>query len=72
MKPALVKDRETGELCLQLNIRGHSATLPLPPGFNEWDDARKESFIATFVETASVNLTNNFLNAQRKIRRKTI
>lgn len=56
MTPKLVKDRVTGKLCLQVVTGKHSATIELPDDFNDWPEARKENFIAMFVNESAKNL----------------
>ncbi len=56
MKPQLVKDKETGQLCLQLSMGAQTATIPLPPDFKDWEPARKEHFFEQFVIQASKTL----------------
>lgn len=54
--PGFVVDKETGQLCIQLRMGGHTATLPLPDGFKDWEQARKEAFLEEFVKASSKKL----------------
>ncbi len=54
--PRLVKDKETGDLCVQLSMGSQSATLPLPKDFKDWEEVRKSNFLEEFVKEATKNL----------------
>lgn len=61
LKSQLVRDRDTGDLCLQLYHGSFMATLPLPHGFGQWEEDRQKSFI----EEASREMTQGLHKFRR-------
>ncbi len=64
--PQLVKDAETGKLCIQIKLGGYSATLQLPEDFAGWADERKDSFY----EMVTIEMKLKLMNMRRVERRK--
>ncbi len=70
--PALVEDTETNTLCMQLKLGQYQATLPLPFGFGQWEQARKDNFIAMATEEMKPGLLQMRQDDRKKLRRKTV
>lgn len=49
MKSQLVKDTETGELCIQVSLGQHTATLPLPADCVNWHHQELQAYMEKVV-----------------------
>lgn len=56
LTPGFVVDKETGKLCVQVRMGAHTATLPLPDGFEAWEEERKKQLLENFVHAATKKL----------------
>lgn len=68
VRPRLVKNKETGELCLQIVAGSHNATLAIPPHIQAEGGERLENFITMATEEMMRGLDE--LNHQEKIRNR--
>ncbi len=70
MTPRLVKDTETNQICLQITLGKHSATIPVPDGFGRWSDQLQLQFIESVVPEMIEGLQQKIRADQRKLRSK--
>ncbi len=68
--PQLVKDKETGKLCMQIKLGGYMAVLPLPDDFHSWPEARKQNFYEMVTSEMKSNLLDMRRTDQRKLKRR--
>lgn len=68
--PQLVRDKETGKLCMQIKLSGYVATLPLPDDFGSWAEERKQNFYEMVTCEMKSNLLEMRRTDQRKLKRR--
>lgn len=68
--PSLVKDAETGKVCMQCRIGDYTATLPLPEHLAGADEARLQAFFDAVVPEMTEKLQTMARKERRKSRRK--
>ena len=66
LKPRLVKNQETGQICMQVSLGQYEATLPLPEHLATATPERLQQFFDAVVP----EMTNNLREMARKDRRK--
>lgn len=67
---ALVKDRQTGEICLQVKLPPYEATLPLPDHLATASEERLKEFGENLIPEMVKNLRIMKIDDERKQRRK--
>ncbi len=70
LTPRLVKNTETNEICLQVTLGKHSATIAVPDGFGRWSDQLQLQFIESVVPEMCESLQAKVRADQRQVRRK--
>lgn len=70
LKPRLVKDSKTGQICMQIAIGRYEATLPLPDEAAAWTPERLQQFFENVVPQISQNLRDMAKKDRRKQRNK--
>lgn len=70
LKPRLVKDTETGQVCMQVSLGQYEATLPLPDHLAGASPERLQQFFDAVVPEITANLQNMAAKDRRKWRKK--
>lgn len=70
LTPRLVRNTETGRICLQVSLGQHECNLPLPEEAAGWDKARLEQFMANVVPEITKNLQAMAAKDRRKTRER--
>ncbi len=70
LKPRLVKDKTTGQICMQVSLGQYDATLPLPEEAAGWTPERLQQFFENVVPEISRNLQEMARKDRRKFRNK--
>ncbi len=68
--PRLVKDKETGKLCMQVSVGGFTATAELPDDIKGWPHDEQEAYFEKIVPEIIGRLQKMRRVDQRKLRRK--
>lgn len=70
LTPKLVKDQDTGQICMQVQLGQYTATLPLPEAAAGWSAERLQLFFENVVPEISKNLQDMARKDRRKFRNK--
>lgn len=70
LKPKLVKNAETGQICMQVSLGQYEATLPLPDHLAGATPERLEQFFNNVVPEITKNLQEMARKDRRKFRNK--
>lgn len=70
LRPQLVIDRDSRELCMQIVLGPYTATKTLPDGFGKWSDADQNDYIEALVPVMVQGLQERQRDDARKFRRR--
>ena len=70
LRPRLVRDKDTGQVCMQISLGEFEATLPLPEHLAGATPERLQAFFDAVVPEITENLRAMAADDRRKLRRK--